>query len=168
VQQLQVARLDDQALAHELERQAAPAAARSTAALEFARGCLGRALDYGTERTVQLQELVDRLVDGAQPLGPLAGARALLHGAADRADALRTARMFLALLRARLGTRLRSLAAAGAGPYPAGVSEPWATMLEVTLLAERDLELQIPPEQVLAALLLQCRQLRGGGAAGPG
>ena len=59
---------------------------------------------------------------------------------------------------AELRERLEQLAEAGGAAYGAAHTEPWTLWLELTLAAEQDLDLMIPPEQVLAACLLQFTQ----------
>jgi hypothetical protein len=62
--------------------------------------------------------------------------------------------LFLWLLRAELRATRRGLAADADGLYGAAHTEPWTSWLEHTLAAERDLDLMIPPEQVLTACLV--------------
>ena len=76
-------------------------------------------------------------------------------GAEERRHEIRSARMFLWWMRAELRGRRDALASSAEGSYPAESLEPWTTWLERTLQADRDLDLQIPPEQVLTACLVQ-------------
>ena len=54
---------------------------------------------------------------------------------------------------------MRALAEGDAGSYRAPESEPWSSLLELALFAERDLDLQIPAEQALAGLFVQWHRL---------
>jgi hypothetical protein len=122
--------------------------------LAVAGGSLGKALDACTEQVVQIHDLVRTMLQQRDRLRPVATARAVLAEVPERRLELAAARTFLWLLRAELVAERRTLAAAADGSYPA-VAEPWTTWLELTLAAERDLDLMIPPEQVLTACLLQ-------------
>ena len=75
--------------------------------------------------------------------------------AQERRDEVDAARMFLWILRAEVRRQRDALAASTEGSYPPASLEPWTTWLERTLQAERDLDLLIPADQVLAACLVQ-------------
>jgi DNA polymerase-3 subunit delta' len=124
-------------------------------AIAHAGGSLGMALELCTERAVQMQDLVQAMLASTKGLRPMTTARAVLDGAVDRAAAVQQARAFLLLLRAELALRTRGhLEAAAASPYAAASSRPWTDCLESAVLAERDLDLQIPPEQALTGCFL--------------
>ena len=156
-QRLGVRPLDDAPLRAELRRRLPTAGNLQERAIALAGGSLGRALQVCTEQAVRLHDLVSAMLAGNNPLRAVATARAALEGATGRTQAVAQARLFLALLAAELRLRLqRHLADADAGAYVAGHPEPWATLLEHTLAAHQDLDLRIPPDQVLTACLLQC------------
>ncbi|MBM4061010.1 MAG: AAA family ATPase [Planctomycetes bacterium] len=155
VQRLRVLPLDEQAVGREILRRLPERAELAGRATALARGSLGRGLSACTERTVQLHDLVLAMLAGNKGLRPVATASALLEGVEERRQEIDRAREFLWLLRAELRARRDALAAAGGASYPSGIAEPWASWLELTLAAERDLDLSIPPVQVLAACLLQ-------------
>ncbi|MCK5940562.1 MAG: hypothetical protein KAI24_01235, partial [Planctomycetes bacterium] len=108
-----------------------------------------------TEQAVQLHDLVRAWFATTQNLRPIATAQAALQGATEKREEADAARMFLWLLRAEVRRQRDALAASADASYPAATLEPWTTWLERTLQAERDLERMIPPEQVLAACLVQ-------------
>ena len=124
-------------------------------AVALANGSLGAALSAGTEHAVQLHDIVLAMLASAKGLRPVATARAVLEGCKDRHSELQVAYTFLGLLRAELRARRDRVAGEVAAPYPATSAEPWTTWLELALAAEQDLDLLIPPEQVLVACLLQ-------------
>jgi DNA polymerase-3 subunit delta' len=155
VQRLAVRPLGDDAVRAELARLAPERSAHFDRAVALARGSVGRALLSCTEQAVQLQDLVQRLVATSQGLRPWTTTGAVLEGAQGRADKQARARLFLSLLRGALHERAVRLAAAGGIPYPAAQSEPWTSLAEITLAAEQDLELQVPPEQALCGCLVQ-------------
>lgn len=157
VQRLRVLPLDDATLRRELVQRIPARAEHHDTAIRLANGSLGRALDACTERAVQLHDLVRAVLATTNGLRPLATASAVLQGARELRAAGDAARTFLWLLRAELRARCSGLAAASADSYPAAAAEPWTTWLESTLAAERDLDLLIPPEQVLTACLLDLR-----------
>lgn len=123
----------------------------------LAGGSLGRALDLHTERMTKLHDLVVGALADPNSLRPFAVAGAVLDGCTERRDQLQAARDFLWLWRAELRARLTALATAANGAYPAELAEPWTSWLEASLHAERDLGLQIPAGQALAACLLRCQ-----------
>ncbi len=153
VQRLRVRPLDDETIRCELIARVPQQQAHFDGAVAVAGGSLGRALLACTEHAVQIHNLVRALLQETNRLRPVATARAALAGTGERRLEFDAARTFLWLLRAELAVRLRGLAAAGALSYPSAPAEPWTTWLELTLAAERDLDLQIPPEQVLTACL---------------
>lgn len=159
--------LDAATLRRELQRRVPQNSAGADRAIALADGSLGAALDASTERTVQLHDLVLALCNDNKPLRILAVARAVAAGATSE-EKIAAARRFAALLRreAALAAR-RALAAAGEGFYVAGASEPWTTVVELTLVLERDLEAKIPPEQAVAGLLLEWDLRRGSRATSP-
>jgi DNA polymerase-3 subunit delta' len=154
--------LDPALLQRELSARTNVPARVQQLALGLAEGSLGRALAACTERTVQLHDLVQALLDSAKPLVPLGTARSVLEGSDGRAGAVLRAREFLQLLAAEARARLqRGLADAAGGSYRDPPSEPWASVLESALVGAQDLDLQIPPDQAVAgALLAIARQLR--------
>jgi DNA polymerase III subunit delta' len=155
VQRLRVLPLAEDVLQRELFRRLPTRGDRFAAAAAVAGGSLGKALLACTEQAVQLHDLVLAMLQNRDRLRPVATARAVLAGAEERRLELDVARTFLWLLRAELVRARSALAPADAASYPAAAAEPWTTWLELTLAAERDLELMIPPEQVLTACLLQ-------------
>jgi energy-coupling factor transporter ATP-binding protein EcfA2 len=155
VQSLRVLPLADSAIAAELAKRLPTRAEHHAGAIAVAGGSLGLALAACTEQVVQLHDLVRLLLARPDRLRPVATARAVLATADERRLEVDQAQQFLWLLRAELGHAQRSLAAAADGSYVAASTEPWTTWLELTLAAERDLDLLIPPEQVLTACLLQ-------------
>ncbi len=154
VQRLRLLPLADQVLRGELAKRIPQRERWFDAALAVAHGCLGAALRASTEQAVQLHDLVRQVLDGSNRLGPLATARAVLAGHAERHLQVEAAETFLWLLRGELRAQCSALAASATPAYPAAVAEPWTTWLELTLAAERDLEILIPPEQALTALLV--------------
>ncbi len=154
VQRLRVLPLDEPTLARELLRQFPGLSAHHAGAIAVARGSLGMAGLACTERPVQVHDLVHALLAQTQGLRPVATARAALEGVTERRLEVDAARLFLSFLRAELCTRRDALAAGAAPSYPSAPAEPWTTWLELTLAAERDLDLRIPPEQVLTACLV--------------
>ena len=155
VQRLRVLPMSDRMVQDELEQRIPHQLGRFDDIVAAAHGSLGLALAAGTEQAVQLHDLVREWLSGAQPLRPSAVARAALAGTDERRHEADMVRMFLWLMRAELRRRRDALASAAEGSYPASSLEPWTTWLERTLQAERDLDLQIPPEQVLTACLVQ-------------
>jgi len=154
VQRLRVLPLPDEVIEREIRKRSAAVGDRLRGAIAMAHGSLGLAMLACTEQAVQLHDLVLAVLATNKGLRPVATARAVLEGCKDLVSALDRARTFLWLLRAEIRQRRDGLAAAAVGAYPAP-SEPWTTWLELTLAAEQDLILQIPPEQVLCACLLQ-------------
>jgi DNA polymerase-3 subunit delta' len=155
VQRLRVRPLDQPTLLREISRRLGDPSQVRSRMVELARGSLGAALDLHTEQAVQLHDLVLAMLDGTKGLRPLAIADAVLQQSKERRFEQQAARKFLWLLRSELRARCCALAQQAAGSYPAATSEPWTSWIELTLSAERDLDLQIPAEQVLAACLLQ-------------
>ncbi|MEY2714336.1 MAG: hypothetical protein RIT24_679, partial [Planctomycetota bacterium] len=72
------------------------------------------------------------------------------------------ARAFLAALRDEASAHLRALASPDGGSYVAKESHPWTELMTLSLSAEQDLDLQIPPEQALVGLLVQWQRRRNG------
>jgi DNA polymerase-3 subunit delta' len=163
-ERLGVRRLDDATVRAELSRRAPERAAAHERAIALARGCLGQALLACTEQAVQLQDLVQQACATSKPLRPLATARAVLAGAENGADAAARARAFVAAVRTEGALRLRALATAPGASYPAAASRAWTGLLTSALAAEQDLDLQIPPLQVLIGLLVQWSRDRSGGS----
>ncbi|MBL9078548.1 MAG: hypothetical protein JNL08_13645 [Planctomycetes bacterium] len=157
VQRLRVLPLAEAMLRRELQQRIPQRAEWHDAAVRLANGSLGRALLACTERAVQLHDLVRAVLATTNGLRPLATAAAVLQGERELRSAGDAARLFLWLLRAELRARSSALAESAAGSYPAAAAEPWTSWLESTLAAERDLDLLIPPEQVLTACLLDLR-----------
>jgi len=155
VQRLRVLPLSETVLRGELEQRIPQHFARFDDIVALAQGSLGQALKASTEQAVQLHDLVRAWFATTQNLRPIATAQAVLQGAEEKRDEVDTARMFLWLLRAEVRRQRDALAASAEGSYPAASLEPWTTWLERTLHAERDLDLLIPPEQALAACLVQ-------------
>lgn len=158
VQRLRVLRLPAAVLRQELLRRAPDAARFHDTAVALADGALGRALEWCTERAVQLHDLVRAVLADGQRLRPVATARAVLAGARDGRDATAQAREFLAMLRAELRASragpLRSLESAGDGSY-ALAADSWTVHVEAVLCAEEDLDRQIPAEQALTGCLVR-------------
>lgn len=155
VQRLRVLPLPDQRIRSELEERFPLQLGRFDEIVSAANGSLGRALAASTEQAAHLHDLVRQWLDSNKKLRPFAIANAVLSGAEERRHEIDHARMFLWLLRAELRRRREALASSFEGAYPASSLEPWSTWLERTLQADRDLDLQIPPEQVLVACLVQ-------------
>jgi DNA polymerase III delta' subunit len=155
---LRVLPLPEATLRSEFFRRLPAAADRLETALPLARGSLGLLLAAVTEQTVQLHDLVRQVLDARNRLRPIQIARQVLHGVTERRLEMVAARTFLWLLRAELQHRLSALADAADDSYGGPSAEPWTTWLEHTLTAERDLQLQIPPEQTLAACLVAFRR----------
>jgi DNA polymerase III delta' subunit len=156
--QLRVLPLPDETVAAEIFRRSPGASARVESAVAVARGSLGLALAATTERTVQLHDLVREVLTAPNRLRPVTVARQVLHGATERRLEMEVARTFLWLLRAELQRALDGIANDLTGSYGPASAEPWTTWLEHTLSAERDLQLQIPPEQSLTACLVAFRR----------
>jgi DNA polymerase-3 subunit delta' len=157
VQRLRVLPLDEATMRHELQQRIPARRDHHETALQLAAGSLGRALLACTEHAVQLHDLVRALLATTNGLRPLATANAVLQDQKELRTSIEAARTFLWLLRSELRRRRDALAAAESAAYPPSSAEPWTTWLESTLAAERDLDLLIPPEQVLTACLLDCR-----------
>lgn len=155
VQRLRVLPLADEALRAELEHRIPQHFGRFDDIVALARGSLGQALRAATERAVQLHDLVREVFATTQNLRPIAMAQAVLQGAEEKREHIDDARMFLWLLRAEVRRQRDALAASADDSYGSATLEPWTTWLERTLQAERDLDLLIPPDQVLAACLVQ-------------
>ena len=155
VQRLRLLPLSDELLRGEIEQRIPQHFSRFDDAVAVAQGSLGQALKASTEQAVQLHDLVRQWFATTQNLRPIAIAQAALKGATDKRDEVEAARMFLWLLRAELRRQRDGVAASAGGSYPAASLEPWTTWLEIALHAERDLDLLIPPEQVLSACLVQ-------------
>lgn len=156
---LQVLRLTDEAVARQLERRIPDQANSHAQAVSLARGRLGVALHACTEQAVQVHDLVLELARHPKPLRAVATARAVLAGSEGRAGATERARMFLELVRNLCSERLRALAQANGASYVPAPTEPWTSIAELTLFAEKDLDLQIPAEQALCGLFLQWNRL---------
>lgn len=155
VQRLRLVPLDDTAIRRELGNRLPARAAVFERAIGLARGSLGQALAVCTEQVVQVHDLVLAVLATTKGLRPLETARLALEGFPERHEAVRAARLFLWLLRSELRRRIDGLAAATADSYVAALAEPWTTWLETTLAAERDLDMQIPPDQALVACLVE-------------
>lgn len=154
VQRLRLLPVDETTMRRELGNRLPDRAAVFERAIALARGSLGQALAACTERVVQVHDLVLGVLATTKGLRPLETAKAVLEGSPARHEAIRAARLFLWLLRTELRRRLDGLAAATADSYVPGLAEPWTTWLESTLAAERDLDMQIPPDQALVACLV--------------
>ena len=125
--------------------------------LPLARGSLGRAQRLLQADAKEAHELVVGFLQGTNPLGPVGLARELLAGAEGRTQVVERARLALYLLGAEARARLAALASPGPDPYPSGPLYGWMVSLELLFDAAADLDLQIPPEQVLVSLLLSWR-----------
>jgi DNA polymerase III subunit delta' len=154
VQRLRVLPLDEATIARELLRRFPNQSSRVPDALAVAHGSLGLAALACTERAVQIHDLVHAVLAGNKGLRPVAIARAVLEGTSQRWQELPEARLFLWLLRSEVRRRRDALAAEAVASYPSWSADPWTTWLELTLAAERDLDLLIPPDQVLTACLV--------------
>ena len=155
VQRLRVLPLTDEALRGEIEQRIPHEFARFDDIVAVAHGSLGLALRAATEHAVQLHDLVRAWFAETQTLRPFATAQQALQGANEKREEVEAARMFLWLLRAELRRQRDRVAASLDGSYPPASLDPWTTWLERTLQAERDLDLLLPPEQVLTACLVQ-------------
>ena len=155
VQRLRVLPLTDEALRGEIEQRIPHEFARFDDIVAVAHGSLGLALRAATEHAVQLHDLVRAWFAETQTLRPFATAQQALQGANEKREEIEAARMFLWLLRAELRRQRDRVAASLDGSYPPASLDPWTTWLERTLQAERDLDLLLPPEQVLTACLVQ-------------
>lgn len=155
VQRLRVLPLAPEVLRGELEQRIPQSFSQFDDIVAIAQGSLGQALRAATEQAVQLQDLVRGWFATNNQLRPVATAHAALQGAQERRDEVDAARLFLWILRAELRRQRDALAASQGGSYPPASLEPWTTWLERTLQAERDLDLMIPADQVLAACLVQ-------------
>jgi len=155
VQRLRVLPLADEVLRGELEHRIPQEFARFDDIVAVSQGSLGQALRAATEHAVQLHDLVREWFATTQNLRPVATAQRALQGVSERRDEVESARMFLWLLRAEARRQRDRVAASAGDSYPPASLEPWTTWLERTLQAERDLDLLLPPEQVLAACLAQ-------------
>ena len=155
VQRLRVRPLAPEVLRGELEQRIPQSFSQFDDIVVLAQGSLGQALRAATEQAVQLHDLVRDWFATTNNLRPVATAQAALQGAQERRDEVDAARMFLWILRAEVRRQRDALAASTEGSYPPASLEPWTTWLERTLQAERDLDLLIPADQVLAACLVQ-------------
>jgi DNA polymerase-3 subunit delta' len=164
-ERLGVRRLEAGVVAGELSRRLPDRAALHERALALADGRLGAALDACTEHAVQLHDLVHQLCAVGNPLRAVATARAVLADSDGLVAAQQRARALLAALRSEACRRLRALADAGDGSYVLARSEPWTDLLTLTLAAEQDLDVQIPPEQALVGLLLEWGRSRRDGSS---
>jgi DNA polymerase-3 subunit delta' len=152
VQRLRVVPLSEATLRAEMQRRIPERSAHFDTAVALADGSLGQSLRAATERAVQIHDLVRAALATTKGLRPVATARAVLEGVRERREETEAVRTFLWLLRSELRRRRDALASGTSGAYFAA-SEPWTSWLEQALLAERDLDLRIPPEQVLTACL---------------
>jgi DNA polymerase III delta' subunit len=155
LQRLALLPLPDALLRTQLQLGIPQNAARFDAAVRVARGSLGAAKLACTEQMVQIHDLVLELLREPDRLRPLAMARAVLAGPSDRHEQIHAARTFLWLVRSELAAARDALADDAVGTYVGPPAEPWTTWIERTLEAERDLDLQINPDQVLVACLVQ-------------
>lgn len=155
VQRLRVMPLPAATLEQELLTRNPATAIRSGEIVGLAAGSLGVALELATERMVQLHDLVRAWLAESHNLRPVETARAALTGCTERRLELEQARRFLWCLRSEMRRQRDTLVAEAEGSYGAASLEPWTTWLERTLQAERDLDLLIPPEQVLVACLVE-------------
>jgi len=147
--------LPDQRLQQEFLRRHDDPAGRLSQVLPLVRGSLGRALELMEAPMVKLHDLVIEALEDRKGLRSIALAQAVVQGQKERRLQIEVARSFLWILRAELRARRDALAEAAVDAYPLHLTEPWCSWLEATLVAERDLELQITPVQVLAACLLR-------------
>ena len=154
VQRLRVRPLDESTLRRELSARLPERAAHHENAVRLASGSLGAAMLACTEHAVHIHDLVQAMLREPDRLRPVATARAALAGSGERRLEIEAARTFLWILRAELAGAFDALAGDASATYPAPCAEPWTTWLERTLAAERDLDLLIPPEQVLTACLV--------------
>ncbi|MBL8752868.1 MAG: AAA family ATPase [Planctomycetes bacterium] len=155
LQRLALLPLPEPMLRTHLQHRIPQHAARFDAAVRVGRGSLGACMLACTEQVVQVHDLVLELLREHDRLRPLAMARAVLAGHRERHEQLDAARTFLWLLRSEVAAARDALAVDAAGTYVGPPAEPWTTWIERTLEAERDLELQINPDQVLVACLVQ-------------
>lgn len=155
VQSLAVRPLPDQRLQQEFLRRHEDPTGRLPQLLPLVRGSLGQALVLMEEPMRRLHDLVIEALGDPKGLRSIAVAQAVVQGQKERRLQIEMVRSFLSILRAELRARRDALAEAVADPYPSQLTEPWCSWLEATLAAERDLELQITPVQVLAACLLR-------------
>ena len=154
VQRLRVLPLSEQGLSNALQQRNLAATERFDDVVRLAAGSLGRAELLATEQVVQLHDLVRGWLAATHGLRPVATARSVLTGVTERHHEVEVARLFLWLLRSELRSHCQTLASQADGSYVAESLEPWTTWVERTLQAERDLDLMIPPEQVLTACLV--------------
>ncbi len=154
VQRLRVRPLDEGTITRELSARMPNQSARFPTALALAAGSLGAALEACTEHAVQIHDLVLGMLAEPDRLRPVAITRTVLATSSEPRLHGDSVRSFLRTLRACLRQQRDALAAAATATYPDSCAEPWTTWLELTLAAERDLDLMIPPEQVLTACLV--------------
>ncbi len=157
-----VRRLPPETIARELSRRIPTREAFFERAILTARGSLGRALEACTEQAVQLHDLVAEICSANKPLRSVALVRQVLSIGEGPGIAQQNARSFLTALRDAAASHLRALAPPDGAVYVATESQPWTELLTLSLCAERDLDLQIPPEQALVGLLVQWQRRRFG------
>ncbi len=163
VQRLNVLPLGQSDLLKLLRRKNSESISRHEHAVQQSGGSYRRAVDSLTEHSVQLQDLVEQLLDDHDGLRPVEVTRAVLATAASKSEARQAVVSFLSALRRTCVLRIRPIEQLSTGSYGPPESEPWASISELTLVAERDLLLQIPADQVLCGMLVEwSRLLRSG------
>jgi len=122
-------------------------------------GSVGLAEELVEEGVGRLhQHLVD-FTSRPNDISPIACARDLLDGTADRKASQRRVRLVLGLLRGMLRETLHaSLAPPEARPYFPDAFTSWAVVFHNLFEAEEDLGLQIAPEQVLTQALFRLQE----------
>lgn len=162
VERVGVRRLPADTILRELSRRIPSRDAVFGRAVAASRGSLGRAIDACTEQAVQVHDLVAELCAANKPLRPVSIVRQALSFGEGPGLAQQNARAFLRALRDACSAHLRALASPDGGSYVASQSHPWTELMTLSLSAEQDLDLQIPPEQALVGLLVQWQRRRSG------
>ncbi len=125
----------------------------------LAQGSLGLARTLLEPESEALINLLHRFM--ANEMSPVGAARQALAGVTGPWPSRQRAQLFLLLGRRILAQECRSaLATEDLGPYSAGTSVPWTGPIESLLQAEIDLQVHIPPEQVLVGALQDWRRLQ--------
>ena len=128
-------------------------------AAKVSGGSLGRARQLLSEDARKIHDLVVGMCADPDNWGP-GLSRTVLASAEGREQARQHVRLLLYLLGARQREASSAYLASGLDrPYPARSLDPWLARSELLFQAEEDLELQIPPEQLLTGLFLRWREI---------
>lgn len=128
-------------------------------AAQSSAGSLGLALELIEAGVSAMHQHLVEFIQRPNDISPMARARDLLGGSADRKAEQRRLRLVLGHLRGLMRESLHaSLAHPAAQPYFPDAFTTWAEVIHSLFEAEADLDLQIAPEQALTFALFRLQE----------